>query len=122
MNTEEKKPRNLFITRVLMTALYTEFAIWSWGWATTAVPDCVTEKKCTFQHHKEMFGWLSSIFLGLYWPWFGIWTSDELFKVQMDNISFVLHLSYRFACLTFIVIFMIIPLLLAFHIHTFHHS
>ena len=110
-----------FMTRVIATTLFTEFAIWSWGWATTAVPECAVQKKCTLRDHKEIFAWLSSIITGLFWPWFGIWTTDELFKVHMDSISNALHMSYRFAGLIFVVTFMIIPLLLAYHIHTFHH-
>ena len=104
----------LFTTRLLLSLFYIEVLITSWGWITTGLPQF--DRK----HHKEVFSWFSTFCTAILPPFFGIWTSDETFKVKIDFISVALFCYTRVYFLICIIVCAIIPIAMTIHAVHYH--
>ena len=101
-------------TRILLSILYIEFMVYTWGWLTSGLP------AFDYKNQNVTIAWIMKFISVVVTPLRGIWASNKVFKMPMQWLSAALHyycLVYFAVC---ILILGIIPIGLIYHTVNYH--
>ena len=101
-------------TRVLLSMLYIEYAVYSWGWLSSGLPDF------HIQNQNAITAWFLKFISVVVLPLRSIWASNNFFKVSIRWLSAVLHYYCLVYFVTCILITGIFPALLILHAVNYH--
>ena len=101
-------------TRLLLSLLYIEYTIYSWGWTTSGLPEF------SYNNTNAVSAWVLKFISVVIVPLRSIWAANKFCKVSIRLLSAGLHyfcLVFFFVC---ILIMGVVPFCLIYHTVNYH--